>query len=128
MKLSHAILMNGMMKPQGFGFRSIHSMDAPCAIGGALQAVGIDTSKECLVYNAFEKIWPWVNKNEASCPVCNAASGLIKPYQIIFHLNDTHEWTRTQIAEWVASVEPAGCPEMDSTEATISELETSLSS
>jgi hypothetical protein len=98
MKLSHAVMMNGMTKPQGFGQESLTSVDAPCAIGGALQAVGAEQS-----YVQLIKKWPWTTLQNDCCPVCTvkAPSG-----SIIWHLNDTHAWTRAQIAAWIANVEP----------------------
>ena len=124
MKLSHAILMNGMMKPQGFGADSMYSKDAPCALGGALQTVGVQVTVEAS-YSKLYDIWPWIEQQH-NCPACRVYKS--KALHIIYHLNDQHEWTRAQIAEFVATIEPTDCPEVDSTEATISELETSLSS
>jgi hypothetical protein len=109
MKLSEAILMNGMTKPQGFGGESLSSLDAPCALGGALQSVGYQLVGRLSVdanYSAVGELWPWTRK-EALCPVCDEARMNIS---IIWHLNDHHRWTRAQIAEWVATVEPNEVP------------------
>lgn len=101
MKLSHAIMMNGMTKPQGFGDKSVYSIDSPCAIGGALQAIGKQRDGSS-AYHTFTYEWPWVNRS-SSCPSCPAA-GTVR--DTIWHLNDNHRWTRQQIAEWVSRVEP----------------------
>jgi hypothetical protein len=109
MKLSEAILMNGMTKPQGFGGESFSSPDAPCALGGALQSVGRQLVGRLSVdvnYLAVGELWPWTRK-EAFCPMCADVDDLhVRFIAVIWHLNDEHRWTRAQIAEWVASVEP----------------------
>jgi hypothetical protein len=113
MKLSEAIRMNGMMKPQGFGIRALYSKEAPCAIGGALQVVGATQTHETLA-----KIWPWVSRN-TRCPGCDSTGDsslrcealrrreFDLTLNILWHLNDQHKWTRQQIADWVETVEPA---------------------
>jgi hypothetical protein len=110
MKLSEAIRMNGMIKPQGFGMRSLSSQDAPCVIGGALQAIGKQQSHDSLM-----RAWPWTGELRI-CPVCSqqddfTSSSIKRDYpwlaiNVIWHLNDTHLWSRQRIADWVASVEP----------------------
>ena len=105
MKLSEAIRMNGMMKPQGFGADSLYSLDAPCALGGALQSIGTP-AKNQTDYSPVKVAWPWVKEPEFSCPIAKGCSPRT-PLQMIWHLNDTHRWTRSQIADWVETVEPA---------------------
>jgi len=109
MKLSEAIMMNGMTKPQGFGPDSVYSVDAPCVIGGALQVMGEQTPnryEDHKNYGSFYGLWPWT-KNKAVCPLgCSSIFKVSSYSHIIFHLNDLHRWTRAQIAAWVASVEP----------------------
>jgi len=110
MKLSEAIRMNGMMKPQGFGDYSIGSIEAPCAIGGALQSVGL---QDCLQigmnYMIVTDVWPWL-KLPVSCPVTDCYCGgiQVQAISLIYHLNDQHRWTRAQIADWVELHEPIG--------------------
>jgi hypothetical protein len=102
MRLSEAIMMNGMTKPQGFGVDSMYSLDAPCAIGGALQAVG-----ERQQYSVVGEVWPWTEENDhIICPLCKYPVPAEQTVAVLFHLNDIHKWTRAQIAEWVASIEP----------------------
>ena len=104
LKLSDAIMLNGMTKKQGFGDKSVYSVDAPCAIGGALQAIGKQPRKSWSVnhYHVFTLEWPWVGR-DSKCPACLVPQTV---RDTIWHLNDTHRWTRQQIAEWVAHVEP----------------------
>lgn len=105
MKLSEAIRMNGMMKPQGFGTGSIKSLDAPCAIGGALQSVGRQIAVFLEAnFREFRDEWPFV-ANLAHCPACkgNISREIV---ELVWHLNDYHCWTRSQIADWVETIEP----------------------
>jgi hypothetical protein len=105
MKLSEAIRMNGMMKPQGFGVASLDEVNAPCVVGGALQSIGRQAGR----WAALEQEWPFVLEIKHYCPVCLHLPHL-KPATlelILWHLNDVHRWTREQIAGWVATVEPA---------------------
>jgi hypothetical protein len=106
MKLSEAIRMNGMMKPQGFGPDSIISTDAPCALGGALQSVGSHPRSQMDALWAVADKWPWSIAQYNTCPVCDSLFYQRPIRAIIWHLNDDHEWTRQQIADWVETVEP----------------------
>ena len=120
MRLSEAIMMNGMTKPQGFGNESAYSVDAPCAIGGALQIVGKQPTQcegHCL--KALRDVWPWTADTPSFCPVCCEET---EARNIIWHLNDQHHWTRAQIAEWVATIEPKETETPDVREPQASEL------
>lgn len=104
MKLSEAILMNGMVKPQGFGSDSIGSLEAPCALGGALQSVGQQAPSASSLRNMslVGDFWPWARKLQS-----HPLTGERMPsHSVIWRLNDEFLWTRAQIAAWVASVEP----------------------
>lgn len=104
MKLSDAIRMNGMMAEQGFGYRSLNSSTAPCALGGALQSIGRQRL-DSLDGNCEEvrNAWPWADiPGRAHCPVIECGAGHTEISNIVWHLNDSHRWTRTQIADWVA--------------------------
>ena len=103
MKLSEAIRMNGMMKPQGFGAESYLSLEAPCVLGGALQMIGkLPHSRD---YSLPITVWEFL-MNRAKCPACSCARR-INVLGVLTHLNDWHKWTRSQIADWVETVEPA---------------------
>jgi hypothetical protein len=106
MKLSEAIRLNGMSKPQGFGVDSMRSLEAPCALGGALQSVGrqgTDPDRPGRNYELVREIWPWLVVPDTNCPDCAGCGNVLS---IIWHLNDVHLWTRQQIADWVATIEP----------------------
>lgn len=106
LKLSEAIMLNGMSKPQGYGCESVASIDAPCAIGGALQTVGKQvTFDPSANYPIFFQEWPWVDQEAPEfCPAC--MDEIWRVADAIWHLNDLHRWSRQQIAEWVSTIEP----------------------
>jgi anaerobic selenocysteine-containing dehydrogenase len=99
MKLSEAILLGAMMSPQAF--RALFRDDGACALGAALLAVG--PASEQSVHSVFKR-WPWAVTVSADCPGCGHSCPV---FGVITHLNDSHRWTREQIAGWVASIEPA---------------------
>ena len=114
MKLSEAILLNGVSKPQGFGSDSITSLDAPCVLGGALQCVGkqiVTQDDSAKNYGLVRHQWPWVWQS-ATCPVigCRGLTGSYDFVEALWHLNDIHQWTRSRISEWVSQFEPSESP------------------
>lgn len=112
MKVSEAIRLGSMLRPQGFGglwtgMGETHS----CALGAAFDALGcgfIGLGRPPL------KVDLWL-KDRATCPTCG-------PYvyarreEIIAHLNDRHRWTRERIADWVESIERTEHPVAESAE------------
>jgi hypothetical protein len=106
MKLSEAIRMNGMMREQGFGGDSISSLQAPCALGGALQSVGKQQARSDDNYPMVARTWPWSRNDKAQVFTCPACPKQTLAANLVWHLNDNHFWTRSRIADWVASVEP----------------------
>lgn len=99
MKLSEAIRLGAMLKPQGFGVGAFYSSVATCAMGAALDALGAHSddwaTEMCARYQVLSI--------EGSCPECDKFERVISR---IWHLNDTHRWTREQIADWVETLEP----------------------
>lgn len=104
MQLSEAIRLGAMLKPQATHFLLFE--DRTCALGAACEAVSIRISEgQSCLNNATFKRWP-ILRMRVQSPVaqyCQRASVSI----VIQSLNDTHRWTREQIADWVATVEPA---------------------
>jgi hypothetical protein len=98
MKLSEAILLGAMMRPQAF--RTLLTDDGACALGAALLAVG--ARPEEAVRSALDW-WPWASTVSADCPSCGRSRTV---FRVITHLNDRHLWTREQIAKWVDGIEP----------------------
>lgn len=101
MKLSEAIRLGSLLKPQGFG---VHSgflyASATCAFGAAECALG----RRVIAY----KVWPWLLK-ERPCPECGEEMPETT-FVISNHLNDIHKWPRERIADWVATIEPEESP------------------
>jgi hypothetical protein len=98
MRLSEAIRLGAMMRPQAF--RTLLTDDGACALGAALLAVG--SRPEEAVRSALDR-WPWASTVSADCPRCGRSRTV---FRVITHLNDRHRWTREQVAKWVAGIEP----------------------
>ncbi len=102
MRLSEAIRLGAMNKPQGFGWYDDGA--ATCAMGAAMEAVGC--SKQPLI---TKRMWPVLVQSPASCPACDlvlhGSDRLFAVGAIVVHLNDEHRWKREQIADWVESLE-----------------------
>lgn len=100
MRLSEAIRLGAMLKPQAYGpFSSIGS----CALRAACDAVGIHDRLEGLFnYSELAVHFPLLRTLHQSCPVCGRRDDLMF---VSYHLNDAHHWTRERIADWVESLE-----------------------
>lgn len=98
MRLSEAIRLGAMLKPQGFDdYRTDDGRT--CAVGAAQEAMG-----GAAAFVAWQQLEHTVGGH---CPLC----GLTKTedgvrINVVPHLNDCHRWTREQIADWVETVEP----------------------
>lgn len=110
MKLSEAIRLGSMLRPQGFGELCTERNGelATCALGAAEEAAAEqfsgasdDTEGEGDVYTIFATT---LDKKRA-CPACKWVGRQAVKHTIV-HLNDDHLWTREQIADWVATIEP----------------------
>ena len=96
MRLSEAIRLGAMLRPQGFGiFSAQFGAKATCAYGAAKDALGRD-------FRAVSE-WPWLI-TEYPCPDCGL-SGVAALSIVSLHLNDYHRWTRERIADWVETIE-----------------------
>jgi hypothetical protein len=98
MRLSEAMRLGAMLKPQGF--RALIGLRGrTCALGAALDAIG------CLDLGTIPPMWYWAVECIGFCPACR------RPHRrdvvaLIAHLNDRHHWTRERIAELIATIEP----------------------
>jgi hypothetical protein len=100
MKLSEAIRLGAMLKPQGFAY--LHAHGRTCAMGAAYEAVGVDLrSKKA---RDAQKV-AWATNRPTRCPVCHLGFDVMT--LAITHVNDSHRWTREQIADWVEGIERA---------------------
>lgn len=112
MKLSDAIRLGSMMRPKALcSFVNEHGT---CALGAGLEAVGqLDAFREeddaDDAFAVAMTVWPWLGATDQECPVCGMT--MWHQAQVITHINDTHEWTRERIADFVQSLEePASVP------------------
>ncbi len=91
MKLSEAMRLGAMLKPQGFTLW--RTADTACALDAVALATG---TKVTLLYHAFR-----ILDRRA---ICADSCGDTKRFDLgtmIVHLNDDHRWTRERIADWI---------------------------
>lgn len=102
MKLSEAIRLGSMMRPQGFG-RMFTGDGGSCALGAAMEAVGLRDAYQSgrWTHESAPAEWRWC-RSYASCQVCGYEDEV---HRVVMHTNDCHSWTREQIADWVQRVE-----------------------
>lgn len=101
MKLSDAIRLGSMMKPQGFV--SMLNGGRSCALGAAMDAIG--RLNGFTVTDMAADSWPFLNDKVGLPCGCDSTDWAWK--DVITHLNDSHEWTREAIADWVQTIEDA---------------------
>src|SRR5688572_4034977 len=107
MKLSEAIRVGAKMKPQGFGGTNIGGRS--CALGAALDAIGVDTKDGWFpVYDAWPIAGAWV-EYPGKCSYYARRRTLVG--SACWLLNDVDKWTREQIADWVEALENADIAE-----------------
>lgn len=97
MRLSEAIRLGSMMRPQGFGY--FLKDGRTCAFGAAYEAIGVEFNQ----MGALNPVFDWAHEVETCCPECEMPEYAAI---IVTHLNDFHRWTRERIADFVATVEP----------------------
>lgn len=107
MKLSEAIRLGAMLKPQGHGL--LHVNGRTCALGAAYDAVG-HLDEHSYGWRGLERDFPiLLSLLKAPCPIPTCQSPFWRDGQretwAIPHLNDYHRWTREQIADWVETIE-----------------------
>lgn len=114
MKLSEAIRLGAMLKPPSRGgFMGVaYRADGSCALKAAGDALGFSHSTDVAApYPQLRDRFRWLDAPRAchidGCTDDNFDGRFNDTLQIVYHLNDHHHWTREQIADWVATVEPA---------------------
>lgn len=111
MRLSEAIRIGAKLRPQTTAGEYIEPHGGSCALGAAYEAIADgDDVLEDVCDDELEEAFPILRDSEPSvaCPSC-ANTVHMSPMGLIVHLNDTHKWTREQIADWVeTSLESAG--------------------
>lgn len=114
MKLSEAILFGGMSVPQAFG-EFTNDAGYACALMSAVAAIkGIRYARLMdLLIDDDNEHDELLNEIVCQFPITNVLVqhpldpwAEIEPVgEIIISLNDSHCWTRTEISDWVASIE-----------------------
>lgn len=95
MRLSEAIRLGSMLRPQAFG--AFSDGTGTCAMGAAHEAVGlpfVDDDNDPFGWNAVLGV--------ENCPICGPFSSVLN---VVAHLNDWHRWPRERIADFVESIE-----------------------
>jgi hypothetical protein len=123
MKLSEAIRLGAMMKPQSFkdiretkttklwflGYLACNEIVvATCALGSAMDAIGLLPLSDARIEDEYVPPDEWRTLLDfyARCHVCGDYDN-DDVECVIQHLNDDHELTRETIADWVESIEAA---------------------
>ena len=114
--LSEAIKQGAQLRPQAFGalFRkadagSDETLMGSCALGAAFEATGeipsIEEGNHYEIYDELEEHFA-ILRTRATCPECDHPAMRNNTLgAVITHLNDSHFYTREQIAAWVAQQE-----------------------
>jgi len=113
MKLSEAMKLGAMVKPKGvdelFTINQRGEL-ASCAIGAAIDALYGEATESTDADGPAHEIYERFGflQSIADCPAClwNDDFHGENVFAIVHHLNDDHNWTREQIADWVATIEP----------------------
>lgn len=96
MKLSEAIRLGAMLRPQAF--RKAFDKEGSCAWGAAKEAVGELDGEPA-------QLWPWIVSSFPTCPQCGHSHAIGFVSVVSACLNDNHKWSRERIADWVEAVE-----------------------
>jgi hypothetical protein len=100
MRLSEAIRLGALLKPQAFG---PSGWKGSCALRAASEAVGIlQPVHDLFLYTALALRFPILRHHDVACPSCGHQDDLMFT---TYHLNDEHRWTREAIADFVETVE-----------------------
>lgn len=109
LRLSEAIRLGAMLRPQGFGHLFSHGKS--CALGAAKEAIGMKGKRakagEGNGWQGFDfyAYWPWL-RSRVRHPVTEYGFTEENAFWVVMHLNDHLHWSRERIADWVESVEP----------------------
>lgn len=103
MRLSDAIRLGSMLKPQGRGPQSIEGTAvASCALGAASDALGI-ASGTVSRYAELSRMYRDIRGTHPARTSMNAYPAI----SIVWELNDIYHWSRERIADWVEGLELA---------------------
>ena len=103
MTLSEAIRLGAMLLPQGFGPNSMYSPTSSCALAAAADAIGLDRTTSGRVYEDLKSRFPLLSQ------ALSAGNGYPSDVRVvidcIWNMNDSHRFTREEIADWVERME-----------------------
>ena len=123
MKLSDAIRLGALLRPQGHGGGTIFlDSKESCALGAALEAAGVGTNRTGMdlmgrivhaedPYNKVKELWPIVMEKVEVIPPAVHENWMLKANNgqtlgtLIWILNDAAKWSREKIADWVEAIE-----------------------
>ncbi len=107
MKLSEAIRLGAMLRPQAFFRLFDRGNGGTCAMGAAADAIGaLDHQLNCYTSDFKSKRpneWRSLFGVNPLCPTCAMTHGSV--CEVIVCLNNDQRWSREQIADWVETVE-----------------------
>jgi hypothetical protein len=125
MKLSDAIREGAKEVKQGFGsyFYKQGQTQYACALGAASLGLAA-VMKETIDPETYSFIPEFETPRRTSrCPVPDClgycSNHNCQVDDLVIHLNDEHEWTFDQIADWIDCLEPETQPELPPKEAPV---------
>lgn len=108
---SEAIREGAKLRPQAFDDPDEKTRNGnSCAIEAGLEAIRgrYRRADSDSVYNFITLLFPYLD-NRTKCPASECGGGRFAYIgslrMLIWHLNDTHKWTREAIADWLESEE-----------------------
>jgi hypothetical protein len=106
MQLSEAIREGAQLRPQCRMqmFLRLGDIIHSCALGAAYEGAGYVARLRGMekIPITLDTLWPKLSTRVVVCPVSGCPSnGRITVRDHIAHLNDEHNWSREQIAEWL---------------------------
>jgi len=111
---SEAIREGAALRPQAFGVLRDGKGTAnisTCAYAAGYEAItGEVFWSEDQLYLAVASLFPYMDLDAPRCPSEACEERLVADIEwdmgdLVIHLNDTHEWTREQIADWLEAEE-----------------------
>jgi hypothetical protein len=99
-ELADAILAGARRRPlQSFG-EYYKGRNSSCALGAAYEGIyRLPREAEGIKPRRLDLLFDCLDNTVRVCPACGRKR--LPLGAIIIHLNDHHEWTREQIAEWL---------------------------
>lgn len=99
---SEAIREGSKSGPQIFNELFTLEQNGSCVMGAGMLALWKEDPEEdlhCAMYSNF----PYMLDSEGDCPACSDTN--VRLDMLVMHLNDTHKYTRENIADWLEKEE-----------------------